>query len=192
MPPLLQVPVSSLKQHFNFSCFNTFHWLSSHPHHPTQASIHPTILLDTEYWKVLPSVFGRVWEARRWLIVINIWGPWEFQHLSFGLSVILHLLTRGSLFCGSSLHLKLKVCCSWQQWLCQSSAKRMRRWVKHGLCFPFSQQRWRDAADLWGVFKANGSMKEKLAFRDLWQDVWLIFICQNYSLSFPVNAISSK
>lgn len=153
MPPLLQVPVSSLKQLFNFSCFNTFHWLSSHPYHPTWASIHPTILLDIEYWKLLPSLFRGVWETRRWVIVINIWGPWEFQCLSLELSAVLHLLTRGLLFCGSSLHLRLKVCCSWQQWLCQSSAKRTRRWVQCGLCSPSNQQRWKDAADLGRVLK---------------------------------------
>lgn len=166
---------SSSKQLFNVSCswwvyvvppflqvLNTFRWLSAHPHHPTWASIHPTSLLDTEYWKVLPSVFGGAWEARRCLLVPNIWAPWEFQRLSFGLSAVLHLLTHGSLFCGSSLHLRLKVCCSWQRWLCRSSARRTRRWVLRGLCSASRQQSWRAAADLCGVLEPA----------HLWQTAW--------------------
>lgn len=102
---------------------------------------------------MLPSVFRGVWEARRCLIVPNIWAPWDFQCLLLGLSAVLRLLTHGLLFSGSSLHLRLKVCCSWQQWLCQSSARRMRRWVQHGLHPPFHQQRCKTAADLCGVLE---------------------------------------
>lgn len=79
MPLLLQVPFSSLKQ-----LFNAFHCLSTHPHHPTWASI----LLDTDYLEVLP-VFQEVWEARRGPSAVHIWAAWGAAALANTHAVVL-------------------------------------------------------------------------------------------------------